>query len=204
MKKHSSVITRKIDVDKMLVEVQDKEMTEIVITEIHNQGELRRMTTEEADPSKIEDLSGNATIVKRRATLPKIVGPSRKSNAATSKDERKSDDEWDVEASFVVKEEELALTVPEQIDYDNDWIVNSGCSNHMTGYKGGRVVVTTNNSRLPIAHIGKTVFSIRAPIQLKLSGTPRCLSRAWNEEKSVVSGATNGVRKLRLIWTARC
>ncbi|PON43060.1 Zinc finger, CCHC-type, partial [Parasponia andersonii] len=91
------------------------------------------------------------------------------SNAATSRDERKSDDEWDVEASFAV-EEELVLTamVPEQIDYDNNWIVDTGCSNHMTNdkeklhnmteYKGGREVVTANNSRLPIAHIGKMVF----------------------------------------------
>ncbi|KAG8364897.1 hypothetical protein BUALT_Bualt18G0046300 [Buddleja alternifolia] len=88
------------------------------------------------------------------------------SNAATSK----SEDEWDADALFVA-EEELALTATtyEQIDYEKDWIVDSGCSNHMTGdkeklqnlseYKGSRVVVTTNNSKLPIAHIGNTVVS---------------------------------------------
>ncbi|KAH7847776.1 hypothetical protein Vadar_030135 [Vaccinium darrowii] len=57
------------------------------------------------------------------------------------------------------------------INYNDDWIVDSRCSNHMTGdkkklsnlspYKGDRVVVTANNSRLPITHIGKTVINPR-------------------------------------------
>ena len=93
------------------------------------------------------------------------------SNAATSNSKERSEDDWDAEASFAVEEEELALTAStvERIDYENDWIVDSGCSNHMTGdkqklqslskYKGNRVVVTANNSRLPIAHIGKTVVA---------------------------------------------
>ncbi|KAE8732274.1 hypothetical protein F3Y22_tig00002237pilonHSYRG01326 [Hibiscus syriacus] len=48
---------------------------------------------------------------------------------------------------------------------------DSGCSNHMTGdkqklqnlseYNGGRVVVTADNSRLPITHIGKTIVTPR-------------------------------------------
>ncbi|KAF7804256.1 Retrovirus-related Pol polyprotein from transposon TNT 1-94 [Senna tora] len=88
------------------------------------------------------------------------------SNAATSKVE----DEWDAEALFAI-EEELALTVTtsNQINYENDWIVDSGCSNHMTGdrkklkdmleYKGRRVVVTADNSKLPIAHVGNTTVS---------------------------------------------
>lgn len=55
------------------------------------------------------------------------------------------------------------------IDYEKDWIVDSGCSNHMkrdkekllhlSGYKDSRVVVTVNNSKLLIAHIGNTVVS---------------------------------------------
>ncbi|KAJ0034621.1 hypothetical protein Pint_26102 [Pistacia integerrima] len=65
-----------------------------------------------------------------------------------------------------MEEEELAFTVTmaQRIDYENDWIVDSGCSNHVTDdkhklqslskYKGNRVVVTTDNSRLPIAYIG--------------------------------------------------
>uniref|UniRef100_A0A2N9H439 Uncharacterized protein n=1 Tax=Fagus sylvatica TaxID=28930 RepID=A0A2N9H439_FAGSY len=95
------------------------------------------------------------------------------SNTATSSSKENSEDGWDAEALFATEEKELALTVttPEQIDYKNDWIVDSGCSNHMTGdkhklqnlseYKGGRVVVTADNSRLPIAHIGKTIVTPR-------------------------------------------
>ncbi|KAE8692620.1 tir-nbs resistance protein [Hibiscus syriacus] len=95
------------------------------------------------------------------------------SNTATSCSKENSEDGWDAEALFATEEEELALTVttPERIDYKNDWIVDSGCSNHMTGdkqklqnlseYNGGRVVVTADNSRLPITHIGKTIVTPR-------------------------------------------
>ncbi|KAI3448734.1 hypothetical protein Pfo_005399, partial [Paulownia fortunei] len=95
------------------------------------------------------------------------------SNTATSSSKENNEDCWDAEALFATVEEELALTVTtsEQIDYKNDWIVDSGCSNHMTGdkqklqnlseYNGGRVVVTADNSRLPIAHIGKTIVTPR-------------------------------------------
>ncbi|KAE8724613.1 tir-nbs resistance protein [Hibiscus syriacus] len=81
------------------------------------------------------------------------------SNTATSCSKENSEDGWDAEALFATEEEELALTIttPERIDYKNDWIVDSGCSNHMTGdkqklqnlseYNGGRVVVTADNSR---------------------------------------------------------
>ncbi|KAE8663053.1 hypothetical protein F3Y22_tig00113123pilonHSYRG00166 [Hibiscus syriacus] len=95
------------------------------------------------------------------------------SNTATSCSKENSEDGWDAEALFSTEEEELALTVttPERIDYKNDWIVDSGCSNHMTGdkqklqnlseYNGGRVVVTADNSRLPITHISKTIVTPR-------------------------------------------
>ncbi|KAM1447027.1 hypothetical protein ACFXTO_006171 [Malus domestica] len=95
------------------------------------------------------------------------------SNTVTSSSKENSEDGWDAEALFVTEEEELALTVTTQewTDYKNDWIVDSGCSNHMKGdkhklqnlseYKGGRVVVTADNSRLPIAHIGKTIVTPR-------------------------------------------
>ncbi|KAL3504894.1 hypothetical protein ACH5RR_034735 [Cinchona calisaya] len=75
----------------------------------------------------------------------------------------------DITPNFAVKEcafccttdqkEEFALTMvsTNTINYDVDWIFDSRCSNHMTGdkrklinlieYKGGRVVVTTDNSR---------------------------------------------------------
>ena len=100
------------------------------------------------------------------------------SNAATSR----SEEEWDAEALIVTYEEETNLTATslDQIDHEKDWIVDSGCSNHMTGdkekqqnlseYKGRRVVMTTNNSKMSIAHIGNTVVPprcspIKAPLQ---------------------------------------
>ena len=53
-------------------------------------------------------------------------------------------------------------------DYENDWIVDSGYSNHMTGnqrklqdkkdYKGSCMVCTTNNTQLSIAHFGNTTI----------------------------------------------
>ncbi|KAK2978138.1 hypothetical protein RJ640_029132 [Escallonia rubra] len=79
------------------------------------------------------------------------------SNATISNTKEKSEDDWDTEALFAA-EEELALTATtfEQIDYENDWIVDSGCSNHMTGdqeklqnlseYKGSRVVLSSNET----------------------------------------------------------
>ena len=44
------------------------------------------------------------------------------------------DDEWDVEAICVIEEDELALVtmMREHIDYEDDWIIDSRCSNHMT------------------------------------------------------------------------
>jgi hypothetical protein len=91
------------------------------------------------------------------------------SNAVTSKIK----DEWDAEVLFVTEEEKDKLafttTLSDQINYEKDWIVDSGCSNHMTGdkeklqnlteYKGNCVVVTANNSKLPIAHVGNTMVS---------------------------------------------
>ncbi|KAF7823791.1 Retrovirus-related Pol polyprotein from transposon TNT 1-94 [Senna tora] len=91
-------------------------------------------------------------------------------NAATSKESENSEEDWDAEA-LLAMEEELALTATtsEFIDHEKDWIVDSGCANHMTcdkqklqnvsQYKGNRVVVTADNSKLPIAHIGKTMIS---------------------------------------------
>uniref|UniRef100_A0A2N9H8C5 GAG-pre-integrase domain-containing protein n=1 Tax=Fagus sylvatica TaxID=28930 RepID=A0A2N9H8C5_FAGSY len=108
---------------------------------------------------------------KTRGTFKRNTGGESKKDG----DKENSEDGWDAsfEALFAMEEKELALTVttPEQIDYKNDWIIDSGCSNHMTGdkhklqnlseYKGGRVVVTADNSRLPIAHIGKTIVTPR-------------------------------------------
>ncbi|KAK3041270.1 hypothetical protein RJ639_001372 [Escallonia herrerae] len=89
------------------------------------------------------------------------------SNATTFKVE----EEWDAKAFFAAEDEDLAFTAiaSNRINYEKDWIVDSGCSNHMTGdveklqnlsdYKGSRVVVTANNSKLPIAHVGSAIVS---------------------------------------------
>nr|KYP49539.1 Retrovirus-related Pol polyprotein from transposon TNT 1-94 [Cajanus cajan] len=118
-------------------------------------------------------------------------------NTVTLKqDENK--EEWDVHASYAVKEsrrdegveivascmdelveESTLVTVSEAINYDDDWIVDSGCSNHMTGdkgkflsmseYKGERVVVTANNSKMPIFHIEKAAIVPRfSPHQVEV------------------------------------
>jgi transposase InsO family protein len=85
-------------------------------------------------------------------------------------------------SSIVTENSETALNAVADggaINYTEDWIVDSGCSNHMTGdkeklsslsaYKGDRVVVTANNSKLPITHVGKTVVLPRfSPNKLKL------------------------------------
>ncbi|KAK3034915.1 hypothetical protein RJ639_034157 [Escallonia herrerae] len=81
-----------------------------------------------------------------------------------------------------IKEQALAATFPEEVDYNHDWIVDSGCSNHMTGdkenlksmseYKGDLVVVTADNSRY--------------------------------EEKLGLSIPVNIFKKLRGVWSGRC
>ncbi|KAE8673467.1 Beta-glucosidase 45 [Hibiscus syriacus] len=119
-----------------------------------------------------EDANGNLRKVKRKRSTPAkaealfsgILAVELKRMVISSKENSK--DDWDAEALFATEEEELALTVttPERTDYKNDWIVDSSCSNHMTGdkqklqnlseYNRGRVVVRADNSRLPIIHIG--------------------------------------------------
>ncbi|KAE8699425.1 hypothetical protein F3Y22_tig00110578pilonHSYRG00054 [Hibiscus syriacus] len=60
-------------------------------------------------------------------------------------DKENSEDGWDAEALFATEEEELALTKLQ----------------NLSEYNGGRVVVTADNSRLPITHIGKTIVTPR-------------------------------------------
>nr|KAJ0228531.1 hypothetical protein LSAT_V11C100047710 [Lactuca sativa] len=70
--------------------------------------------------------------------------------------------EWDAEALCSIKENELELMaiMGESVNYENDCIIDLGCFYHMIGdqnklqdvkeYKGHRMVLTTNNARLPI------------------------------------------------------
>lgn len=66
----------------------------------------------------------------------------------------KHTDEWDPHAFFtIIEETTFTKTTSEHIDYEKDGIINSGCSNHITGdkeklqnlreYKGKYVVVIT-------------------------------------------------------------
>ncbi|KAF2320748.1 hypothetical protein GH714_030492 [Hevea brasiliensis] len=67
-------------------------------------------------------------------------------------------------------QEEIALTITGEgrINYKEDWIMDSGSSNHMTSdkekllgmseYNRRQMVVITNNSRLSITQVGKTVI----------------------------------------------
>ncbi|KAL2466042.1 CCHC-type domain-containing protein [Abeliophyllum distichum] len=64
--------------------------------------------------------------------------------------------EWNAEASLPVieqthekvcsssleEESALVVVVPGRIDYENDWIVDSGCSNHVTGDKEKLKIIT--------------------------------------------------------------
>ena len=62
----------------------------------------------------------------------------------------------------------FAATIEPMLNYKEDWIIDSGCSNHMTNdvkkledmtdYKGRRVVFIADNSRLSISHVGKAVI----------------------------------------------
>ena len=76
-------------------------------------------------------------------------------------------------------EASVFATITEPIlNYKEDWIIDSGCSNHMTNddkkledmsnYKGRRVVLMADNSRLSISHVGKAVIPRYGPQQLQL------------------------------------
>ena len=99
-----------------------------------------------------------------------------------------SEEEWDVEAGFSqeIEKDELeedmeapafAVTTKPMLNYKEDWIIDSGCSNHMTNddkkledmtdYKGRRVVLMADNSRLSIYHVGKAVIPRYGPQQLQ-------------------------------------
>ncbi|KAJ0771566.1 putative RNA-directed DNA polymerase [Helianthus annuus] len=81
-----------------------------------------------------------------------------------------NEEAWDVEAHVAQIEEDVAFTttVETQGNRLDDWIVDSGCSNHLTGdknrlknpikYGGSRVVTIADNSKHPIANIGDVVF----------------------------------------------
>ncbi|KAG5581657.1 hypothetical protein H5410_052284 [Solanum commersonii] len=78
------------------------------------------------------------------------------------------------------KEEKFTLVIVSEklVDYEHEWIVDSGCSNYMTSdekkiinmsdYKGGQVIVTVNNSKMSVTHMAKR-FSCLIKAQDKLN-----------------------------------
>ena len=110
---------------------------------------------------------GNCYNRRKKGHMSKDCWSKKKSvenNVASSNMEM--EEEWDIEVLYVIEEDELALmvTMGDHINDENDWIVDLGCSNHMTGdqsklqdkkeYKGSHMVRTTNNAQLSIAQIG--------------------------------------------------
>nr|KAJ0210601.1 hypothetical protein LSAT_V11C400160610 [Lactuca sativa] len=87
-------------------------------------------------------------------------------NAATAQEE----EAWDDEARFAQDEHAMALATTTETSKNklDEWVVDSGCSNHMTRdkniiqnpvkYGGSRVVVIVDNSKLKIAHVGDVQF----------------------------------------------
>ncbi|KAL3511011.1 hypothetical protein ACH5RR_030412 [Cinchona calisaya] len=93
------------------------------------------------------------------------------------------------------QKEELALTTvsTNPINYNVDWIIDSRRSNHMTRdkrkltnlteYKGGRVVVTTDNSRLPITHIAFDNSVLFKPDEVKVYQNEKIIGTPIMQEK---------------------
>ncbi|KAF2302499.1 hypothetical protein GH714_036580 [Hevea brasiliensis] len=87
----------------------------------------------------------------------------------------------------------LATACNEVVNYKDDWIVDSGCSNHMTGdtgklsdmleYKGSRDVVTADNSKLLITHIASGNFMVFKPHDVKVYRSLKATSELIMEGK---------------------
>ncbi|KAH0722252.1 hypothetical protein KY289_005296 [Solanum tuberosum] len=101
----------------------------------------------------------SATIVETKDTTPQIAG-TRKLKTSYAVEETNQQDEPITYHSNKKEKIALAIVSEKLVDYEHNWIVDSGCFNHMTGdekklinmseHKGGRVVVTANNSKMSI------------------------------------------------------
>ncbi|KAE8729828.1 PLAC8 family protein [Hibiscus syriacus] len=100
----------------------------------------------QANCSKSRKFDGKCYNCRKMGHIEKECWTKKKhveSNTTTSSSKENSEDGWDAEALFAMEEEELAL-----IKLQN-----------LSEYKGGRVVVTVDNLRLPITHIGHVSYS---------------------------------------------
>jgi hypothetical protein len=129
-----------------------------------------------------------------------------------------SEEEWNVEAGFSqeIGENELeedmeapvfVATTDPMVNYKED----SGCSNHTTSddkklegmadYKGRRVVLMADYSRLSISHVGKVVVPRYGPQQLQLNKVYHVPSL----KKNLLSvPQLTGEGKTCAIWARRC
>ncbi|PKI78925.1 hypothetical protein CRG98_000698 [Punica granatum] len=75
----------------------------------------------------------------------------------------------------------LAVSMSTEVDYSDDWIIDSRCSNHMTGdkkklrstqaYRGDNAIVLADNTKLPIANTGKAEISSKLSTKKRFSST---------------------------------
>ncbi|KAE8692395.1 putative disease resistance protein [Hibiscus syriacus] len=121
---------------------------------------------------------------------------SVESNIATFNSKENSEYGWDTEALFAIEEEELGLTIttPERIDYENDWIVDSGCSNHMTGMKKNLLFVAQLTSSSHYVLFGPQ--DVKVYCKLKILETPTMEGRRL-ESIYVMSAESAYVDKTR-------
>ncbi|KAJ0868283.1 putative RNA-directed DNA polymerase [Helianthus annuus] len=94
----------------------------------------------------------------------------RKTNDVGNSATIEHEDGWDVEALVAHTEDVVAFTATTEDKRNrlDEWIMDSGASNHLTGdkerlqnptkYGGSRVVVIADNSKHSIAHIGDVMF----------------------------------------------
>ena len=109
--------------------------------------------------------------------------------------EVKNEEAWDVQALATHSEEVVhartATAEEKRSNRFDDWIVDSGCTNHLTGekerlknpikYQGSGVVIIADNSRHQITHIGNVVFpSEDGRCELKLSDVYHVLEMKKN------------------------
>lgn len=127
----------------------DKIGEEANVGDVHNEGELNLFETKTTMKKRdIVVKMTNATIVARVATSLGIDDSSKHKAMLPPLREvhNDSEEDWDFQVSFAVEEpeelatactvepeQETALSTVSKIDFSNDWLVDSGCSNHMTG-----------------------------------------------------------------------
>ncbi|KAG5572291.1 hypothetical protein H5410_062057 [Solanum commersonii] len=100
------------------------ETKKINIKELNDKTSRRKAST--------TDKWRSATIVERKDITPDNVG-TRKLKTSYAVEETNQQEELVTDHSNKKEEIALAIVSEKLVNYDHDWIVDSGCSNHMTG-----------------------------------------------------------------------